>query len=162
MEQGHPSSLPTVLLDVEALVALARRDPAACVCSACLGLVVALAYYMLHRHQDVLATPNVAFITDVEGNWEYFVKCIELSPALRLISIRDDGSADVELRPGWHFVFGGDSVDKGGAIGGSMGALVATCAARRAPSLALDPATCTVTCDRLQPSLGWRAADLAL
>ena len=87
----------------------------------CIGVLVALSFYLLHRwRQDVVPMPNVAFMTDVEGNWEYFVKCLELSPALQLLAISDDGAADIELRPGWHFVFGGDSVDKGGAVGGSI------------------------------------------
>lgn len=104
---------------VEAFVASAGNDPVACVCSVVFGFLLALAYYICHHRQKVLM-PNVAFMTDVEGNWEYFIKCIEMSPALELLSIHEDGSADVKLQPGWHFVFGGDSVDKGGKVGGSI------------------------------------------
>ena len=31
-----------------------------------------------------------------------------------------DGSLDVCLAPGWQLVYGGDTVDKGGAVGGSV------------------------------------------
>jgi hypothetical protein len=107
---------------VEAFVASAGNDPVACVCSVVFGFLLALAYYVCHHRQKVLMTnmPNVAFMTDVEGNWEYFIKCIEMSPVLELLSLHEDGSADIKLQPGWHFVFGGDSVDKGGKVGGSI------------------------------------------
>ena len=31
-----------------------------------------------------------------------------------------DGSANIELKDGWRLVFGGDVVDKGGVVGGSI------------------------------------------
>lgn len=64
--------------------------------------------------------PNVAFFTDVEGNWEYFLRCVERTKCLRIIAHRDDGAVDLALEPGWHLVFGGDSVDRGGLVGGSV------------------------------------------
>jgi len=66
------------------------------------------------------AAPHVAFITDVEGNWEYFLSFVEQSAALSLRGILTDGSADVEIQDGWQLVFGGDAVDKGGKVGGSV------------------------------------------
>lgn len=66
------------------------------------------------------ATGSITYVTDVEGNFEYFMRFVELSRGLRLVGVHDDGALDVELLDGWQFVFGGDSVDKGGAIGGSV------------------------------------------
>jgi hypothetical protein len=64
---------------------------------------------------------NVAFLTDVEGNMEYLLAYVAISDALELASERlDDGAADLVLRDGWRFVFGGDAVDKGGEVGGSI------------------------------------------
>mmetsp|Transcript_38706 Transcript_38706/g.64204 ORF Transcript_38706/g.64204 Transcript_38706/m.64204 type:complete len:670 (-) Transcript_38706:447-2456(-) len=62
----------------------------------------------------------IAFMTDVEGNWDYFLAYINLSEAFDLIKVDDDGTADIVLRDGWAFVFGGDVVDKGGFVGGSI------------------------------------------
>ena len=64
---------------------------------------------------------RVAFLTDVEGNMQYLLAYVAMSEAFTLLSARcADGAADLELRPGWRFVFGGDSVDKGGQVGGSI------------------------------------------
>ena len=64
---------------------------------------------------------RVCFLTDVEGNFEYFLAFVELSEALTLVSTDGaDGAVDLELRDGWLFVFGGDAVDKGGLVGGSI------------------------------------------
>ena len=121
LDEGR-SLLVRTMPGVEAFVASAGNDPVACVCSVVFGFLLALAYYVCHHRQKVLMAnmPNVAFMTDVEGNWEYFIKCIEMSPVLELLSLHEDGSADIKLQPGWHFVFGGDSVDKGGKVGGSI------------------------------------------
>ena len=60
----------------------------------------------------------------VEGNWEYFAKFVELSDALAFATGSAtwdaDCVADVSLADGWHFVCGGDVVDKGGKVGGSV------------------------------------------
>ena len=62
------------------------------------------------------ATPNVCFCTDVEGNWEYFCRFVELSDALSFVHMKFDeagAAAELLLKDGWMFVFGGDAVDKG-------------------------------------------------
>ena len=86
----------------------------------------------LHSTQDILhfarlnsarhavQVPNITYFTDTEGNYEYFQRSIEESEGLRLIRVDSDGVLDLDLVCGWHFVFGGDSVDKGGAVGGSV------------------------------------------
>ena len=33
--------------------------------------------YLLYNWQHSGTAPNVAFFTDVEGNWDYFLKCVE-------------------------------------------------------------------------------------
>eukprot|EP00924_Labyrinthula_sp_SR-Ha-C_P000268 snap_masked-scaffold_25-processed-gene-2.35-mRNA-1 protein AED:0.41 eAED:0.41 QI:0/0/0/0.5/1/1/2/0/516 len=50
---------------------------------------------------------TVAYITDVEGNMEYFNKCIDASGAFD----RDGG--DLKLKESYFFVYGGDVFDKG-------------------------------------------------
>jgi len=64
--------------------------------------------------------PKVSYLTDVEGNWEYFISSVKYAKGLRYVGLRDDGSAEIELEEGWCFVFGGDAVDKGGEVGGSI------------------------------------------
>lgn len=67
------------------------------------------------------AAENVAYLTDVEGNMEYLLAYVAISDAFELASERlADGAADLVLRDGWRFVFGGDAVDKGGEVGGSI------------------------------------------
>lgn len=64
---------------------------------------------------------SVTFVTDVEGNFDYLMRVVAINSALTLLGVNDaDGSLDLALADGWHFVYGGDSVDKGGAVGGSM------------------------------------------
>lgn len=64
---------------------------------------------------------NVAYVTDIEGNMEYLLAYVAISDAFELASDRlEDGAADLVLRDGWRFVFGGDAVDKGGEVGGSI------------------------------------------
>lgn len=61
---------------------------------------------------------NIAYVSDVEGHWEFFCNFVSLSKG---VSFRvGDGrgattgeSLDLDLADGWHFVFGGDSCDKG-------------------------------------------------
>ena len=64
---------------------------------------------------------HVDYLTDVEGNWEYFCAWVSRSTAVQERGPPlADGSLDLTLTPGWQLVFGGDSVDKGGAVGGSV------------------------------------------
>lgn len=64
--------------------------------------------------------PLITYVTDVEGNWEYFLSFVRLSEGIRLVQILSDGSADLELEAGWGFVFGGDVCDKGDEVGGTI------------------------------------------
>ena len=59
-------------------------------------------------------------MTDIEGNWEYLLQYVGLSPALELRGFAEDGSAILHLADSWHFVHGGDCCDKGNATGGSV------------------------------------------
>ena len=65
---------------------------------------------------------KVAFVTDIEGNWSYFLRWVENCEGLKLLGYRTDGSADLALLPGWKLVFGGDVCDKGPSkgVGGSV------------------------------------------
>ncbi|EOD39359.1 hypothetical protein EMIHUDRAFT_454432 [Emiliania huxleyi CCMP1516] len=65
---------------------------------------------------------KISYVTDIEGNWEFFVRFIDLSEALSLIALPAHGSpaAQVDLQDGWQLVVGGDCCDKGGAVGGSI------------------------------------------
>lgn len=66
---------------------------------------------------------KITYVSDVEGHWDYFCRFVELSAALRFVTDTGIGSADavarmreppdLELAAGWHFVYGGDSCDKG-------------------------------------------------
>eukprot|EP00924_Labyrinthula_sp_SR-Ha-C_P008104 snap_masked-scaffold_11-processed-gene-3.17-mRNA-1 protein AED:0.41 eAED:0.41 QI:0/-1/0/1/-1/1/1/0/555 len=53
------------------------------------------------------ADARIVYITDVEGNWKYFEKCINKSKGLYW---KEDQLA---LRDGYFFVYGGDAFDKG-------------------------------------------------
>jgi hypothetical protein len=59
----------------------------------------------------------VSFITDVEGNWEYFCRFVGISEALSFADGSDGlgatGCMEVNLADGWTFVHGGDCADKG-------------------------------------------------
>ena len=63
---------------------------------------------------------NVAYFTDVEGNWEYLANFVAQSEALKRDGDNEDGSMRLQLNDGWRIVFGGDSCDKGGVVGGSV------------------------------------------
>lgn len=64
---------------------------------------------------------NVAFVTDVEGNFEYLARFVARSVALTLERIdAEDGSMHLALADGWMLLFGGDACDKGGAVGGTL------------------------------------------
>ena len=78
-------------------------------------------------NERTLITPlesalNVTYVTDIEGNWSYFLKWVEMSRGLTMTGFRPDGSADLVLDPEWQVVFGGDVCDKGpeGGVGGSV------------------------------------------
>jgi hypothetical protein len=71
---------------------------------------------------DVLPRPldHVSYVTDIEGNWEYLLTWVQRSEAVHHAGVLKDGSADLRLAKGWQVVFGGDSCDKGGVVGGSV------------------------------------------
>jgi hypothetical protein len=75
---------------------------------------------MLSADYSPGASVNVCFCTDVEGNFEYLTAFIALTDALNVVAHKEDGSLELDLADGWHFVFGGDAVDKGGPVGGSV------------------------------------------
>ena len=52
---------------------------------------------------------RVAYCTDVEGNLDYWERFIDLSEVLH----RDKSTGEISMVEGAHFVYGGDSVDKG-------------------------------------------------
>eukprot|EP00051_Salpingoeca_urceolata_P002000 m.46015 g.46015 ORF g.46015 m.46015 type:complete len:681 (+) comp11823_c0_seq3:72-2114(+) len=62
-------------------------------------------------------TTKTAFLTDVEGNWEYFCRYVGLSDALSFTDGTNGLGAhtamDLDLADGYNFVFGGDAGDKG-------------------------------------------------
>ena len=70
--------------------------------------------------------PNVCYCTDVEGNWEYLCRFVEVSEAVSFVHTDFDTAgtttAEIHLEDGWTFVFGGDAVDKGPehGVGGSV------------------------------------------
>jgi len=70
------------------------------------------------------SSPGVVYLTDVEGNWEYFERFIRRSRALSFVGdspcFAPDGTTEVILHDGWRFTFGGDSPDKGGTVGGTV------------------------------------------
>jgi hypothetical protein len=55
-------------------------------------------------------TRQCAYLTDVEGNYEYFERYVEISKVLQWA---DPKKTSLLLKDGAHFVFGGDSQDKG-------------------------------------------------
>jgi len=72
---------------------------------------------------DVHLDPSytVSYVTDVEGNWEYFSAFVARTEGLYW-GTRQPGELfeRLELREGWRFIFGGDAVDKGHQVGGSL------------------------------------------
>lgn len=62
---------------------------------------------------------NVTYIGDVDGNWDQFCSFVDHSRGLSFVLEKEHHSrclaADMELRleEDWHFVFGGDALDKG-------------------------------------------------
>lgn len=62
---------------------------------------------------------NVTYVSDVEGQWEYFCNFVEHSKGLNFAVQteahlrRDPDLLELELEEGWHFVYGGDACDKG-------------------------------------------------
>eukprot|EP00928_Gymnodinium_smaydae_P047345 TRINITY_DN31592_c0_g1_i1.p1 TRINITY_DN31592_c0_g1~~TRINITY_DN31592_c0_g1_i1.p1 ORF type:complete len:728 (-),score=133.43 TRINITY_DN31592_c0_g1_i1:16-2082(-) len=67
-----------------------------------------------------LAAPTsakICYCTDVEGHWPYFCNYVALSRGIRFSKDGEYHNAadipDLLLEDDWHFVFGGDSCDKG-------------------------------------------------
>ncbi|KAF0688521.1 Aste57867_19863 [Aphanomyces stellatus] len=63
-------------------------------------------------------TMQVLYITDVEGNWDYFDAFVAVAgredgPHGGALSFTDDSKTQLTLRDGYIFVFGGDVGDKG-------------------------------------------------
>lgn len=65
---------------------------------------------------------RLGYVTDVEGNLEYFKKFVQRSTVLDLGTADGDGDSDsdsnikslsLHLRDGCYFVYGGDAIDKG-------------------------------------------------
>lgn len=60
---------------------------------------------------------KVTYLTDVEGHWPYFCNFVELSECLSFAVEGDQRTArkapELILKDDWHFVFGGDTCDKG-------------------------------------------------
>eukprot|EP00966_Prymnesium_polylepis_P094575 2189241-Prymnesium_polylepis.4 len=110
------------------LVASARRSGAML-----RGTIPVLSY------DDGPVAPRVSFLTDIEGNWEYYENFVERSEALSFQTgkldgkpvLDDKGAADVTLADGWMFVHGGDTVDKGGLVGGSIRVVRTLCRLKR-------------------------------
>jgi hypothetical protein len=50
------------------------------------------------------------FLSDVEGNWDFFLKYVEIS---KVLSWSDGSKTQLVLKDDCRFVFGGDAVDKG-------------------------------------------------
>lgn len=78
---------------------------------------------MANRRAHDLREARITYVSDVEGHFDYFCRFVELSSALSFVT--GSGVADaagvahmreapeLELADGWHFVYGGDSCDKG-------------------------------------------------
>lgn len=62
---------------------------------------------------------NVTYVSDVEGQWDYFCNFVEHSKGLNFTNQaephlrREAEMLELELEDGWHFVYGGDACDKG-------------------------------------------------
>lgn len=83
-------------------------------------------YMCVYIHIYMYDHPRTAWCGDdvlppfILVRWEYFLAFIERSEGLHLKGVRPDGAADIELKEGWRLVHGGDAVDKGGEVGGSV------------------------------------------
>eukprot|EP00966_Prymnesium_polylepis_P267254 6173728-Prymnesium_polylepis.1 len=89
----------------------------------------------LLSHDDGSIAPRVTFVTDIEGNWEYFERFVQQCGALAFAGgkpvFNDEGAADVVLSDGWRFIHGGDTCDKGGVVGGSIRVVRTLCRLKR-------------------------------
>eukprot|EP00966_Prymnesium_polylepis_P242010 5597000-Prymnesium_polylepis.1 len=89
----------------------------------------------LISHDDGTLASNVTFVSDIEGNWEYFEHFVRISAALSFVTgepvFDDEGAANVSLADGWMFVSGGDTCDKGNSVGGSVRAVRTLCRLKR-------------------------------
>ena len=63
---------------------------------------------VMTKRQAPEAEDMIAYFTDVEGDWEYFQRYVELAEALSWTADRET----LCLSEGWRFCFGGDAVDK--------------------------------------------------
>jgi len=74
---------------------------------------------LTHAFNSEETLPRVIYCCDVEGHWPYFCNFVDLcgNDRLRFVERSDQRNArkapELELADGWHFVFGGDSCDKG-------------------------------------------------
>jgi hypothetical protein len=117
-------------------------------------LVVAPAASVAHEtavhHEAISHAPGVCFMTDVEGNWEYFKRFIDRSEALSFVGGQahygSDGAAELILHDGWRLVHGGDSCDKGGVVGGEPQPCGARTSMLRADSSLAADAHTTLCC----------------
>ena len=66
----------------------------------------------LVRHAGGAAGPTVGYVTDVEGNLDFWRRFVLRSAVIHPPDAADRELLDLSLRPGCHLVFGGDSVDK--------------------------------------------------
>lgn len=69
---------------------------------------------------SVVEEAKIAYVTDVEGHWGYFCNWVDHSNGVRFEIPGDKRQTrgtpeqlELHLEDGWHFVFGGDSCDKG-------------------------------------------------
>ena len=58
--------------------------------------------------------PRISYVTDVEGDLEFWKKFVQRSHALTASTNGTTDLHNIQLKPNAHLVFGGDSVDKGG------------------------------------------------
>lgn len=62
---------------------------------------------------------NVTYVSDVEGQWDYFCNFVNHSKGLNFVvnaepeERRTAEHLELHLEEGWHFVYGGDACDKG-------------------------------------------------
>ncbi|RHZ01613.1 hypothetical protein DYB26_007514, partial [Aphanomyces astaci] len=63
---------------------------------------------------------KILYVTDVEGNWDYFlrfIQTVQTSPhTLNALTFTDASHTRLVLQRGYQFVFGGDVGDKGVGI----------------------------------------------
>lgn len=70
-----------------------------------------------------LGDARVIYVTDVEGHWSYFCNWVDITDGISFVKKNENedldqrgfrrGELDLKLEDGVHFVYGGDSCDKG-------------------------------------------------